>query len=202
MELADGRLVGAGVVGGGGVGDLSGGEQARLQIALLMMGGANVLVLDEPTVGVDPQSRNAILESVEALSGEGMAVLYTTHYMEEAERLCDRIGIIDSGRIQAEGTRTELIRLVGELDQVRLDGTGDLAAATAELEQVAGVQRVDVVSGGPAGEALVCWVADAPAHLAAIVTAASTVLELTDVEITRPDLEQVFLHLTGKELRD
>ena len=92
-----------------------------------------LLILDEPTVGVDPQSRNAILESVEALSVEGMAVLYTTHYMEEAERLCDRIGIIDSGQLQAEGTRDELIRLTGGIDTIRLRGSGDLAAARTAL---------------------------------------------------------------------
>ncbi|WP_022919302.1 ABC transporter ATP-binding protein [Ruania albidiflava] len=177
--------------------EYSGGMKRRLNIAAGLLHRPALLILDEPTVGVDPQSRNAILESVEALSGEGMAVLYTTHYMEEAERLCDRIGIIDSGRVQAEGTRDELIHLVGELDQVRMDGTGDLTAATDALQQVPGVQRVDPVGGG-----LVCAVADAPVHLAAIVTAASAHLELSDVEITRPDLEQVFLHLTGKELRD
>ena len=177
--------------------EYSGGMKRRLNIAAGLLHRPALLILDEPTVGVDPQSRNAILESVEALSGEGMAVLYTTHYMEEAERLCDRIGIIDSGLIQAEGTRAELIRLVGGLDQVRLAGTGDTGAAAAALEQVAGVQRVDVVSAG-----VVCSVQDAPMHLAAIVTAASSELELADVEITRPDLEQVFLHLTGKELRD
>lgn len=177
--------------------EYSGGMKRRLNIAAGLLHRPALLILDEPTVGVDPQSRNAILESVEALSGEGMAVLYTTHYMEEAERLCDRIGIIDSGAIQAEGTRAELIRLVGGLDQVRLAGTGDLDAAVGAVEQVAGVQRVDPVSGG-----LWCAVQDAPAHLAAIVTAASGALELADVEITRPDLEQVFLHLTGKELRD
>ena len=77
-------------------------------------------------MGVDPQSRNAILESVERLSVEGMAVLYTTHYMEEAERLCDRVGIIDKGKIVAEGTRRELVELVGQRDRVRLGATGDL----------------------------------------------------------------------------
>src|SRR5699024_11630794 len=83
--------------------ECSGGMTRRLNIGIGLLHQPELLILDEPTVGVDPQSRNAILESVEALSAEGMAVLYTTHYMEEAERLCDRIGIIDSGRIQAEG---------------------------------------------------------------------------------------------------
>ena len=92
----------------------SGGMKRRLNIAIGLLHRPRLLVLDEPTVGVDPQSRNAILTSVEALSAEGMGILYTTHYMEEAERLCDRVGIIDQGRIIAEGTRRELVALVGE----------------------------------------------------------------------------------------
>ena len=88
-----------------------------------------LLILDEPTVGVDPQSRNAILEAVDDLRRGGMSILYTTHYMEEAERLCDRIGIIDEGVILAEGTRPELVGLVGQMDRVNLTATGSLAAA-------------------------------------------------------------------------
>ena len=107
----------------------SGGMKRRLNIGIGLLHQPKLLVLDEPTVGVDPQSRNAILEGVERLSGAGMAVLYTTHYMEEAERLCDRIGIIDHGKLIAEGTRDELVSMVGEGDQVRLAATGDLAAA-------------------------------------------------------------------------
>src|SRR5690606_8606091 len=82
----------------------SGGMKRRLNIGIGLLHRPTLLILDEPTVGVDPQSRNSILESIEALSVEGMAVLYTTHYMEEAERLCDRIAIVDDGRLQAEGT--------------------------------------------------------------------------------------------------
>jgi ABC-2 type transport system ATP-binding protein len=96
----------------------------RLNIGIGLLHRPKLLVLDEPTVGVDPQSRNAILSSVEQLSEAGMAVLYTTHYMEEAERLCDRVGIIDEGRIQAEGTRRELVALVVEQDRVSLTATG------------------------------------------------------------------------------
>lgn len=94
----------------------------RLNIGIGLLHQPTLLILDAPTVSVDPQSRNAILEILEALSVEGMAVLYTTHYMEEAERLCDRIAIMDSGRIQAEGTRSELITLTGDLDHIRLAG--------------------------------------------------------------------------------
>ena len=95
-----------------------------------------LLVLDEPTAGVDPQSRNAILTQVEALGGEGVGVLYTTHYMEEAERLCDQVGIIDQGRLIAEAPGAELVARVGERDRIKLaaTGLGALAAAAARLE--------------------------------------------------------------------
>ena len=108
------------------VSEFSGGMQRRLNIGIGLLHRPRLLILDEPTVGVDPQSRNAILESVEDLSGEGIAVLYTTHYMEEAERLCDRVAIIDEGVIKAEGTRRELVSLVGEKDRIRVTVTGDL----------------------------------------------------------------------------
>lgn len=97
----------------------SGGMKRRLNIGIALLHKPRLLVLDEPTVGVDPQSRNAILSSVETLSDEGMAVLYTTHYMEEAERLCDRVGIIDEGEVKAEGTRRELVAILGERDRAR-----------------------------------------------------------------------------------
>ncbi|MGH9263261.1 MAG: ABC transporter ATP-binding protein [Acidimicrobiales bacterium] len=176
----------------------SGGMKRRLNIGIGLLHRPNLLILDEPTVGVDPQSRNAILESVEALSVEGMAVLYTTHYMEEAERLCDRIAIMDSGRIQAEGTRGELLTLTGDLDHIRLTGGGGTAAAAEALRALAPVAEV-------AGDrrTLTLTVRDAPTAVADIVTTATAAgMTLSDVQITRPDLESVFLHLTGKALRD
>jgi ABC-2 type transport system ATP-binding protein len=176
----------------------SGGMKRRLNIGIGLLHRPTLLILDEPTVGVDPQSRNSILESVENLSAEGMAVLYTTHYMEEAERLCDRIAIIDRGRIQAEGTRDELVKLTGGVDAIRLSGTGNLAAAAAALRRLPGVQRVDGASG-----TLALTVVDAPTALADIVAGAGAAgMAVITVEISRPDLESVFLHLTGKALRD
>ncbi len=178
--------------------EYSGGMKRRLNIGVGLLHRPTLLVLDEPTVGVDPQSRNAILESVEALSGEGMAVLYTTHYMEEAERLCDRIAIMDSGRIQAEGTRNELIRLTGGLDHIKLLGSGPIEEAAERLLALAPVERADAEHGE-----LLLTVRDAPTAVASIVTTATTAgMELSDVEISRPNLESVFLHLTGKALRD
>ena len=178
--------------------EYSGGMKRRLNIGIGLLHRPALLILDEPTVGVDPQSRNAILESVEALSGEGMAVLYTTHYMEEAERLCDRIAIIDAGRLQAEGTRDELIRLTGGLDHITLQGSGSTAEAADALRQLASVEQVD-------GDRhiLALTVHDAPTAVASIVTSATDAgMTLSDVEISRPNLESVFLHLTGKALRD
>lgn len=178
--------------------EYSGGMKRRLNIGIGLLHQPALLILDEPTVGVDPQSRNAILESVEALSGEGMAVLYTTHYMEEAERLCDRIAIIDEGRIQAEGTRDELVRLSGGVDHIRLRGSGDTTAAAEALRGTVGVERVDGDQ-----RTLDLTVHDAATVVAGVVTSASGAgMSLEDVEITRPDLESVFLHLTGKALRD
>jgi ABC-2 type transport system ATP-binding protein len=146
----------------------------RLNIGIGLLHGPKLLVLDEPTVGVDPQSRNAILSSVADLESEGMAILYTTHYMEEAERLCDRIGIIDEGRIQAEGTRRELVELIGGRDRVTL---------------VAG--KIEIL------------VTEARSILPAILsTATAEGATIRSVEVVEPDLEAVFLHLTGKALRD
>ena len=176
----------------------SGGMQRRLNIAIGLLHRPTLLILDEPTVGVDPQSRNAILESVEALTEGGMAVLYTTHYMEEAQRLCDRIAIMDAGKVQAEGTRDELVRLTGGVDTIALVGEGDLDAAEASLRSLPAVQQV-----ARDGAGLRLTVRGAAAAVAEIVTVASGAgLRLSDVQITRPDLESVFLHLTGKALRD
>ncbi len=178
--------------------EYSGGMKRRLNIGIGLLNQPTLLILDEPTVGVDPQSRNAILEAVEALAGEGMAVLYTTHYMEEAERLCDRIGIIDSGRLQAEGTRDELVRLTGGVDTIRLGGSGDLAGAAEQIRLIPGVERVDTDR-----RSATLMVKDAPTLVAQVVgTATAHGVTLADVEISRPDLESVFLHLTGKALRD
>ena len=176
----------------------SGGMKRRLNIGIGLLHGPRLLVLDEPTVGVDPQSRNAILDSVEKLGSEGMAVLYTTHYMEEAERLCDRIGIIDHGRIVAEGTRRELVELVGEHDRVELKATGSLASAKDALEALPYITRVDAEEDG-----LELIVESASTVLAEILaTVAATGVSVTSVDVDEPNLEAVFLHLTGRAFRD
>jgi len=176
----------------------SGGMKRRLNIGIGLLHEPSLLVLDEPTVGVDPQSRNAILASVEALSAAGMAILYTTHYMEEAERLCDRVGIIDAGRIIAEGTRRELVAMVGELDRIRLTAIGDLAEAAREASRLSGVHEATARDGG-----LDLLVIEARRLLPQLLSALSRDgLTIRSVEVVEPDLEAVFLHLTGKALRD
>ncbi|MGZ5129236.1 MAG: ATP-binding cassette domain-containing protein [Actinomycetota bacterium] len=176
----------------------SGGMRRRLNIGLGMLNDPALLLLDEPTVGVDPQSRNAILDSVEALASDGMAVLYTTHYMEEAERLCDRVGILDEGSLKAEGTRRELISLVGEHDRLRIDARGDLPAAGVAALTVPGVEEAVPREGG-----LDLLARDVRASLAEIVRAIDgTGAGITSIEVEEPNLEAVFLHLTGKALRD
>jgi ABC-2 type transport system ATP-binding protein len=182
----------------------SGGMKRRLNIGIGLLHRPALLVLDEPTVGVDPQSRNAILGSVEELATAGMAVLYTTHYMEEAERLCDRIAIVDHGRIVAQGTRRELVTTLGERDRIRLGLHGDLHASAAAAAQVPGVAGADVDRDEASSEgSVVCLVDDAAASLPALlaaVTAAGS--QVTSVDVRQPDLEDVFLHLTGRALRD
>jgi ABC-2 type transport system ATP-binding protein len=180
------------------ISEYSGGMKRRLNIGIGLLHKPRLLILDEPTVGVDPQSRNAILESVENLSVEGMAVLYTTHYMEEAERLCDRVAIIDEGEIQAEGTRRELVSMIGEKDRITIMGTGNLGAAAEAVSSVEGV------TGASASDQLLDVIAvDAssvlPRILARITDSGASI---TGVEVVEPNLEAVFLHLTGKALRD
>ena len=180
------------------VSEFSGGMKRRLNIGIGLLHEPRLLILDEPTVGVDPQSRNSILEAVEHLSTEGMAVLYTTHYMEEAERLCDRIAIIDQGRLVAEGTRRELVSMLGEQDLVRLEVAGDALAAAAACAALPGVDSADAD-----GSAVVCLLQGAAGALPRLLSAvAATGASVTGVEVREPDLEDVFLHLTGKALRD
>jgi len=176
----------------------SGGMKRRLNIAVGLLHRPKLLVLDEPTVGVDPQSRAAILDAVQALNREGMALLYTSHYMEEVERVCQRVGIVDQGKLMAEGTRDELIGLVGQRDRVLLGVDGDAHALADHLRKIDGVGEVAVeigalrVLGDDARRSL-------PRMLELAERAGATV---TTVEVTRPTLESVFLHLTGRGLRD
>jgi ABC-2 type transport system ATP-binding protein len=176
----------------------SGGMKRRLNIAAGLVHRPSLLVLDEPTVGVDPQSRHAILERVRALGRDGMAVVYTTHYMEEAERVCDRVGIIDRGRLIAEGTRRELVARLGERDRIDLVASGDLATLAAACRSVPGVEAAVAADGR------VHLVAeDGRRALPALLEAAERAgVEVNSVEVAEADLEAVFMHLTGTALRE
>jgi ABC-2 type transport system ATP-binding protein len=176
----------------------SGGMKRRLNIGVGLLHQPALLILDEPTVGVDPQSRNAILDSVERLGEEGMAVLYTTHYMEEAERLCDRIGIVDQGKLIAEGSQADLVRIVGQRDRLTLTATGSLTATASALSEL---EAVD--DAGVTGEAIVLIVDRAHDHLPQILEMAGRTGSLVkSVDVDSADLESVFLKLTGRALRE
>ena len=190
------ELVGLADRGKDRIGTYSGGMKRRANMAAGLLHRPQLLVLDEPTVGVDPQSRHAILETVGKL---GIAVLYTTHYMEEAAKLCDRVGIIDDGHLIAEGTAEALISKHGGRDRVQLScedaALGRLATACGELDTVYDVAQFE--------DRLELSTDHGPAVLPAVVAlAARHGVELTGVEVRSPNLEDVFLRLTGKELRD
>jgi ABC-2 type transport system ATP-binding protein len=179
-------------------GTYSGGMKRRLNIAIGLLHRPRLLILDEPTVGVDPQSRNAILQSIEDLSSAGMAVLYTTHYMEEAERLCRRVGIVDVGRLIAEGTTRELTALVGGHDRVLLGAVGELSAAGQAVRGLPGVRQVTV-----GADSIELLDEDARVALPRILQAVARAgVAVRSVSVEEPNLEAVFLHLTGKSLRD
>jgi len=176
----------------------SGGMKRRLNIGASLLHRPRLLVLDEPTVGVDPQSRHAILESIQTLGTAGLAVLYTTHYMEEAERLCDRIGIIDHGALIAEGTSRELVSQVGQKDRITLVATGSLPAFAQACRSLEGIEHADVTDS-----TVHLLARDGRLRLPQVLEAATrTGTSVRSVEVDEPDLEAVFLHLTGTALRE
>ena len=153
-----------------------------------------VILMDEPTVGVDPQARNRIFEMIEKLRGEGVSMIYTTHYMEEAERLCERIAIIDHGRIIALGTKDELVRNAFASRSEVLARFAKADDAVADWVK----ERGGVLENGIARFTVV-----RATEIAELLDAASKAgHELADISLRKPNLESVFLHLTGRELRD
>ena len=176
----------------------SGGMKRRINIAAGILHKPRVLLMDEPTVGIDPQSRNHILETVKDLNAAGMTVLYTSHYMEEVEYLCDRIAIMDHGVIIAEGTLNELRDVVGGMGVVAVK----VAGATPEvLERVRAIEGVEGVES--ADDALEVLTRSSGSIMGRLVsTLESEGAHVTSVSVTEPNLESVFLHLTGKSLRD
>jgi ABC-2 type transport system ATP-binding protein len=178
----------------------SGGMKRRLNIAVGLLHEPKIIFMDEPTVGIDPQSRRRILDTVKALNAEGMTVLYTTHYMEEAEELSDRIGIIDDGKLIAEGTLDALTRQVGELDTLRItaEPAEKLADYAAELQRLPEVERAFGEEG-----ILIVQARNANQTLAEVVRYFNQVGgKILSLQIQEPNLETLFLRLTGRALRD
>jgi ABC-2 type transport system ATP-binding protein len=178
----------------------SGGMKRRLNIGVGLMNKPQLLFMDEPTVGIDPQSRRRILDTVKDLKNQGMTVLYTTHYMEEAEELSDRVGIIDHGKLIALGTQKELTKLVGEQESLRLHlGEADDSEAAAEILQTLNM----VIHAGAVNGEVILTVPAATEALPAVVSKATEMgIHIRSIDIDEPNLEAVFLHLTGRALRD
>lgn len=176
----------------------SGGMKRRVNIGIALLHLPKLVVMDEPTVGIDPQSRRHIMDNVLALNKQGMTVLYTTHYMEEAQELSDHIAIMDQGKIVASGTHAELVKLVGEQDRVELTLNQDGDKVLKEWKKVKGVSKVD-----QDGERITLLAADSNAVLPDLFRIANQFnARISSIAIHEPNLETVFLHLTGKALRD
>lgn len=178
----------------------SGGMKRRVNIGVGLLHKPRVLFMDEPTVGIDPQSRRAILDTVKDLNAQGMTVLYTTHYMEEAEELSNRVGIIDHGEMIAIGTQKELTQQVGQAETLilHLEENGDAASLAKSFADIKGIDKVD------ANEHSISIICPAAADvLAAVVSKANEAnIKIRSLDIREPNLEAVFLHLTGRALRD
>ena len=176
----------------------SGGMKRRLNFGCALVHAPRALLLDEPTVGVDPQSRVRLLDMVRDEAKKGTCVLYTTHYMEEAEGLCDKLAIIDHGRIIAMGTLSELRAMVGERDLLRFSGRFDPGPVRDALTRLEGVEVVQVEPN-----AVTLAMAEATRKLSATLQLlASAGAELYETTLTQPNLESLFIKLTGKELRE
>jgi ABC-2 type transport system ATP-binding protein len=176
----------------------SGGMKRRVNIGAALLHRPQVVIMDEPTVGIDPQSRRNILDSVKELNQNGMTVLYTTHYMEEAQELSDRIAIMDQGKLIALGTHEELIKVVGEMHHINLTLNESGGEIVEKWQQISGVHNVFSEDGH-----FTLLVNDSNVVLPGLFESASQAgVRITSVNIQEPNLEAVFLHLTGKALRD
>lgn len=180
------------------VGKFSGGMKRRVNIGAALLHKPAVVIMDEPTVGIDPQSRRHILDNVKLLNQQGMTVLYTTHYMEEAAELSHHIAIMDKGLVIAYGTHAELIRMVGEQTRIDVTLSAEAAKVLEAWRTTDGVAKLDSTDGK-----VTALVDDSNRVLPCLFEAASRAgVRITSVDIQEPNLETVFLHLTGRALRD
>jgi len=176
----------------------SGGMKRRVNLGVALLHEPRLLVLDEPTVGIDPQSRRHILDSILALNRRGMSVLYTTHYMEEAQELSTRLCILDRGKLIASGTHAELVRVVGGLDRIELAIQGEPGGLPESWRQLPGVRAADAENGR-----IILLADDGNTLLPRLFAeAARARLHISSVQIKEPNLEAVFMKLTGRALRD
>jgi ABC-2 type transport system ATP-binding protein len=180
------------------VGKFSGGMKRRVNIGAALLHKPDVVIMDEPTVGIDPQSRRSILDNVKDLNRKGMTVLYTTHYMEEAAELSHHIAIMDKGKVIAYGTHDELIRLVGEQTRIDITLNTENEKVLAAWRKTEGVTQIDSTDGK-----VTALVDDSNRVLPRLFDAAAQAgVRINSVDIQEPNLEMVFLHLTGRALRD
>jgi len=180
------------------VGKFSGGMKRRVNIAAALMHKPDVIIMDEPTVGIDPQSRRHILDNVIELNRQGMTVLYTTHYMEEAAELSDHIAIMDTGKIIAFGKHDELVKMVGEQTRIDLTFNAEVEAIIPAWKEIEGVSGIDASDGK-----VTALVDDSNHALPRLLeVAAQGGVRILSVDFKEPNLESVFLHLTGRALRD
>jgi ABC-2 type transport system ATP-binding protein len=176
----------------------SGGMKRRLNLAVGLVHEPRLLLLDEPTVGIDPQARVKILDLVREVAADGTAVLYTTHYLEEAETLCSRIGIMDHGRILAEGTVAELKRILGEGTLVVLTGEFDTEDVKSFLYERSGASLVDLSE-----DRVMVSIRDVERGVSAFLQDVyGGDLQVEGVALKEPNLNDLFIKLTGRELRD
>jgi ABC-2 type transport system ATP-binding protein len=173
----------------------SGGMKRRINIAAVLLHQPKVLFMDEPTVGIDPQSRNHIFEVIETLNKQGMTIVYTTHYMEEVERLCDRIAIIDSGKIIAQGTQSQLKELVQTKESIQLEFSFLSESNVYQLRQLLSYTMTQNKNK--------LLVESTVKELSKVITACNELqLSIKDIQLNKVNLEAIFLNLTGKQLRD
>lgn len=177
----------------------SGGMKRRLNIACAIAHNPEIIIMDEPTVGIDPQSRNHILQSVRELNRRGCTVIYTTHYMEEAEELCSRIAIIDYGKVIALGTKQELKSIVKHKNEVWVTVKNNVdKIVQEELKEIPGVTDVEIYEN-----TVMVYSMHESENLESIIAYfTSKGLGILQIESKVPDLETVFLTLTGRKLRD
>ncbi|KMT61730.1 ABC transporter ATP-binding protein [Paenilisteria newyorkensis] len=180
-------------------GTFSGGMKRRLNIACAIAHKPELIIMDEPTVGIDPQSRNYILKSIKKLNASGCTIIYTSHYMEEVEELCDYISIIDHGKVIAEGTKEQLVSLVSDRKEMRLVVDDASKIDLGALRAIPGILAVDVTEGNVLGITSNSEVNNLNAVLERLIGQAVEVLEMNQQTL---NLETVFLNLTGRKLRD